>query len=93
MYLSKPGVRRILGQSGDSYSSLFSSSMVLGVGTEAVDKVPGTGEGAVVDDLLCTMYDEVSSRFAYSSFTYDKDTAGLETVRTWRKSFWFPYSV
>jgi len=93
VYLSRPGVRWVLGQSGHAYSSLVSSSMELGVGAEAVDEVTGTGGGAVVDDLLCTMYDEVSSRFAYSSFTYDKDTAGLETVRTWRKSSWFPYSV
>ena len=94
-YLIRPCVWNLLGQFGHAYSSrLVSSSMMIGVGAEAVDDVTGTGTGggAAIDGLLHTVYDGSSSRFACSSFKYDKDTAGLETVRTWRKSSWFPYN-
>ena len=63
-YLSRPGVRHVLGQSGHLYSSPVSSSILLGVGAKTDGDVAGTSGGAVIGGLACTTYGAVSLTFA-----------------------------
>ena len=79
-YLSRPGVRHVLGQSGHVYSSPVPSSMLLGVEFRVDGESEGMSAGLSADGISGLVRDNISSA------TTPSPCGSVKAVSTLRKS-------